>query len=156
MARSTFLQVWMQVQCLAQAMVLALLASSVQAADSSGTARAIYRCHANGVTTFSDRPCAVDAQVYDVDTSRISTYSPEATLVSKTVAAKRSGKALRTRKEGSIAADQARHAAECTKVNDSLRDVRAKMRAGYSSKQGEQLRARQKQLESKRRNSRCR
>lgn len=155
MTRSGSLQIHAPARRCAQALMLALLASSVQAADAPATARAIYRCSANGVTTFSDTPCAADAQVYDVDTSRISTYSPEAVTVPKTAAIKAGTRPVRARKEGSIAADQARHAAECAKLSDSLRELRATLRAGYGAKQGEQLRARQKKLENKRRTAHC-
>ena len=48
-------------------------------------------------------------------------------------------------------ADQARHAAECKHLGNALKDVAARMRAGYSAKEGEQLRERKAKLEGQRR-----
>jgi hypothetical protein len=59
------------------------------------------------------------------------------------------------RKGGSVAADQARHKAECERVTQSLRDIRSKMRAGYNAREGERLRERQDKLEQKRRAAGC-
>ncbi|MGH8186071.1 MAG: DUF4124 domain-containing protein, partial [Steroidobacteraceae bacterium] len=47
-----------------------LAAWSVEASSNS----AIYRCEAQGVTIFSDRPCGESARLYTPDASRISTY----------------------------------------------------------------------------------
>lgn len=114
--------------------------------------RAVYRCTVAGVTTFSDRPCAPQAVLYEPDSSRISTYNPP--LVPP-AAALRSQTRTKTPRR-SIAEDQVRHAADCERIRDSLKDLAARMRAGYSAKQGEQLRGRKAKLEQQRRARKCR
>ena len=52
--------------------------------------------------------------------------------------------------------DQVRHAAACERLRNALRDVAARMRAGYNAKQGEQLRERKTKLEQQRRAQKCR
>jgi len=47
-------------------------------------------------------------------------------------------------------------AAACERLQNSLRDVAARMRSGYNVKQGEQLRARKARLEQQRRAGKCR
>lgn len=44
---------------------------------------------------------------------------------------------------------------KCAKLDQSLRDVRSKMRAGYGVKEGERLKARQRQLAGQRRMQKC-
>lgn len=114
----------------------------------------IYRCTVGGVTTFSDRPCAPEAAPYQPDTSRVSTYDPPAAGPA-TAQAKppRNAPARRRRSDG---ADQVRHAAECERLRNALRDVAERMRAGYNVKQGERLRERKSKLEQQRRAQKCR
>jgi hypothetical protein len=116
------------------------------------TATQIYRCTLGDLTTFSDRPCQPAAVPYEPDASRISTYKPPP-------ASPAAGPAARPkppRRGSSIAQDQVRHAAECARVRDALKDVAARMRSGYNANQGEQLRARKAKLEARRRAQRCR
>lgn len=122
-------------------------------AHTQPAARAVYRCKAQGLTTFSDTPCAANAQVYEADTSRVSSFEPVETPVSRRAAAPK--KVARARQDGSIAAAQARHAAECERVNDALREIESKMRAGYSVQEGERLKERQSKLDKKRKAARC-
>lgn len=133
-----------------------LLASVSHVTDAAGEGRTVYKCIAQGLTTFSDTPCSSTAQVYEADTSRISTYTPvehAATAASASVA--RKSAAPKARANGSIAADQARHAVECERLNNSLHDIRSKMRAGYNAREGERLRERQTKIEQKRRGAAC-
>ena len=114
----------------------------------------VYRCTVGGVTTFSDRPCAPEAVPYQPDTSRISTYDPPP--ASRTPPPVLQPRNSPSRRQASDRADQVRHAAACERLRNSLRDVAARMRAGYSVKQGEQLRERKTQLEQQRRAQKCR
>jgi len=114
----------------------------------------IYRCTVGGVTTFSDRPCAPEAVPYQPDTSRVSTYDPPpASRVPPPAQPPRSSP---SRQRASGNSDQVRHAAACERIRNSLRDVAARMRAGYSVKQGEQLRERKAKLDQQRRAQKCR
>lgn len=133
-----------------------LLASVGHVTDAAGEGRTVYKCTAQGLTTFSDTPCSSTAQVYGVNTSRISTYAPvEHATVPPSAKVARKSAATKSRANGSIAADQARHAAECERLSNSLRDIRSKMRAGYNAKTGERLRERQSKAEQKRRSAGC-
>jgi hypothetical protein len=114
----------------------------------------IYRCTVGGVTTFSDRPCAPEAVPYQPDTSRISTYDPPP--ASRTPPPAQPPRSSPSRRRASGNADQVRHAAACERLRNSLREVAARMRAGYSVKQGEQLRERKAKLEQQRRAQKCR
>jgi hypothetical protein len=115
---------------------------------------AVYRCTVQDVTVFSDRPCAPDAARYEADTSRVSTYSPPPSGPSPQPAPQ--PKARRGRGSAAAGADQARHVAECEHIRKALKDVAARMRAGYSAREGEQLRERKAKLEGQRRSQKCR
>ncbi len=112
----------------------------------------VYRCTVGGVTTFSDRPCAPEAVPYEPDTSRVSTYEPPP--VSPPLTSAPPPKNV-PRRRASGGHDQVRHAAECERLSNGLRDVAARMRAGYNAKQGEQLRERKSKLERQRRAQKC-
>jgi hypothetical protein len=113
----------------------------------------IYRCTVGGVTTFSDRPCAAESAPYEPDTSRISTYDPPPANRTATSAAP--ARPTLPRRRASGAEDQARRAAACERIRNGLRDVAARMRAGYDAKQGERLRERKTKLDQQRRAQKC-
>ena len=132
----------------------ALVAGQALAASPQAPASTVYRCTSQqGVTVFSDRPCEPAATPYEPDTSWVSTYSPPPVSRSVTTVAPPRAPAVRRRGGGD---DQARHAATCERLRNSLKEVAARMRAGYSAKQGEQLRERKARLEQQRRAQRCR
>ena len=114
----------------------------------------VYRCTVGGVTTYSDRPCGPEAVQYQPDTSRVSTYDPPPT--SRTPAPAQPPRTSPARRSRSSDADQVRHAAACERLHRALKDVAARMRSGYSVKQGEQLRERKAKLEQQRRSQKCR
>jgi hypothetical protein len=113
----------------------------------------VYRCTVGGVTTYSDRPCAPEAVPYQPDTSRVSTYEPPP--LGRTTPAEPPRKSP-TRKRAAAGADQVRRDAACERIRNSLREVAARMRAGYDAKQGERLRQRKATLERERRAQKCR
>lgn len=123
-------------------------------ASQSASAPVLYRCTIAGVTTYSDRPCAVDAVPYEPDGSRTSTYTPPPP--SPAVTAARPSRPPASRRRQSAGDDQVRHAAACERMRKALKDIGARMRAGYSVKQGEQLKERKAQLEQQRRAQKCR
>lgn len=114
----------------------------------------IYRCTVGGVATYSDRPCEPGAAEYEPDTSRVSTYSPPP--VSRTAAPASPAKPPAARRRASDGRDQVRQAAACERIRSSLREIAARMRAGYGVKEGEQLRERKAKLERQRRAQKCR
>ena len=115
---------------------------------------AVYRCTVQDVTVFSDRPCEPDAARYEPDTSRVSTYSPPPSGPSPQPVPE--PRTRRARASAAAGADQVRRATDCERLRNSLKDVAARMRAGYNAKQGEQLRERKAKLEAQRRASKCR
>ena len=114
----------------------------------------VYRCTVGGVTTYSDRPCSPDAAPYQPDTSRVSTYDPPPVSQKATPVPPARTSPARRRAAGGD--EQVRHAAACERLQNSLREVAARMRSGYNVKQGEQLRARKAKLEQQRRAEKCR
>jgi hypothetical protein len=134
--------------------VLAIIVGWQPVAAQTHAGRTLYRCTVGGVTTFSDRPCEPDAVPYEPDTSRVSTYTPPpANPATQSVAQPR---VRRSPAHDSAGEDQARHAAVCDRLRSGLKDIAARMRAGYSVKQGEQLRERKARLEAQRRAQKCR
>lgn len=123
------------------------------AAAHAAVGHAIYRCTVAGVTTFSDHPCEPAAVPYQPDTSRVSTYSPPPAGPTTAVPPLRTQS---TKAGRSAAENQVRHAADCERIHSSLKDIAARMRAGYSAKQGEQLKEHKAKLEQKRRAQKCR
>jgi hypothetical protein len=122
-------------------------------AESARATATIYRCEVDGVATFSDRPCGDQSSAYEPEAALVSTYTaPPASVAPDSAKSSRPKPARRS----SIAADQAKRAEECQRIQASLRDIRSRMRAGYSAKEGERLRVRQEKLEDRRRSQRCR
>ena len=114
----------------------------------------VYRCTVGGVTTYSDRPCAPEAVPYQPDTSRVSIYDPPP--VDQALDNDKPLRKSPSRRRGASDTDQVRHAAACDRIRNSLRDIAARMRAGYDGKQGERLRERKAKLEQQRRAQKCR
>jgi hypothetical protein len=138
-------------------------ASAAEAAEPKP--RTLFRCTLGGVTTFADRPCgdtteeraqaqavALRPDIIDRrdaspparwDTSKaLPSPAPSATSVQEVT-------------DRLLAASRQRHAQTCRRIEAALRDIRSKMRAGYTMQQGERLRARQRTLNSQRRAEQC-
>src|SRR5690349_8928588 len=91
----------------------------------------VYRCSVEGVTVFADRPCEPAAVPYETDTSRVSTYSPPpAGPVTRPDPQPRTDRA---RARAAAGQDQARQAAVCERLRSGLKDIAARMRAGYNA-----------------------
>lgn len=122
---------------------------------SSGAQPAIYRCAGAGGVVYTDRPCESGANPHEVDNSRITVYTltPAAERASAPTPTKQS---KGRRAQPGRAADPAEHRTKCAKLEQGLRDVRSKMRSGYGAKEGERLKARQRQLNERRRAQKCR
>jgi hypothetical protein len=127
---------------------LALL-STVAAAET------IYRCESAGGLIYSDRPCAADAEVHTSDGTRVTVYDAPPISNHASPPRSKSSRAARPARKSAAAAD-AKHAATCAKLEQSLRELRAKLRTGYRVKEGERLKSRQHQLAERRRAEKCR
>lgn len=135
-------------------LVCGLLAAWSVEALSNAT---IYRCEAAGATTFSDRPCGESARVYTPDSSRISTYEapPAAQVIDRGRKQSKPRKARAPARSAGVDS-AAKRAAACAKVENALKDIRARRRAGYSAKEGERLREQEQALRLRWRTDKCR
>ena len=115
----------------------------------------VYRCGGEQVV-YSDRPCGADANPHVVDDSRVTVYeAPPPSTHAPTAASKKPlRRPARTGRKAATSSEQRR--AKCNKLDQSLRDLRAKMRSGYGVEEGERLKARQRQLAQQRRLEKCR
>jgi hypothetical protein len=122
--------------------------------NAAAGAGAIYRCESADGVTFSDRPCGANAAVHQSG-DRISVM--DAPPISKRASEPRPRAADKTGHKGAAAhADRlAKRQASCARLDQSLREVRAKLRTGYGVKEGERLKARQRQLAQRRRTEKC-
>ena len=113
---------------------------------------AVYRCVVDEVVTFSDRPCDAEAKHYTPESEWVSMVDVTKSSTTPSRAAARKP----ARAPGaSIAAAQAKHKEECARMEESLREVRSKLRAGYDVKQGERLKERNRKLNAQLRAKRC-
>ena len=103
---------------------------------------AVYRCTVSGVTAFSDRPCAPDAAAYRAR-HQSGQYVQIRRLPSPDDGSPRQPtRTVRPRNRcGRAATTTSGTRRTCERLQNSLREVAARMRPGYSAKQGEQLRA---------------
>jgi Domain of unknown function (DUF4124) len=136
----------------AKLVCLTLAAWSVAASSAS----AIYRCEAEGVITFSDRPCDTSARQYEPDASRISTYDAPDVQASAAHRKQKKPRKPQGPARGSGVNSRAKRAAACDKIRNALKDIRARMRAGYSAREGERLREREQTLRARSRTDKCR
>lgn len=116
--------------------------------------RAIYRCAGEDGVVFTDRPCQAGADPHEIDDSRITVYTPAPADVRASTASPAKPAKTRAARSGR-AADPDQHQAKCARLDQGLRDVRTKMRTGYGAREGERLKARQRQLNEQRRAQKC-
>lgn len=117
-------------------------------------AETIYRCEGPEGRVFSDRPCAPDAAVHAADASHVTFY--DAPPISKRASQPRSKAPAAAKSARKSLAAAARHRQACARLDESLRELRSRLRAGYGVKEGERLKARQRQLAERRRREKCR
>jgi hypothetical protein len=117
-------------------------------------AQTIYRCESAAGLVFSDRPCAADAEIHTSDQGHVTVY--DAPPISKRASESRSRASSAARSARKSASAQAKHRVACGKLDQSLREVRTRLRTGYGVKEGERLKARQRQLAERRRMEKCR
>jgi hypothetical protein len=114
----------------------------------------IYRCGGDPAV-YSDRPCSDAASLHTTDDSRVTVY--KAPPVTEQASPPVQKKSARPRLEASRkAAGHEQRQAKCNKLDQSLRDVRTRMRTGYRVDEGERLKARRRQLTEQRRTEKCR
>lgn len=135
--------------------------------SSMAGAQAVYRCETKGVVIYADRPCSADAAVHESDGRRVTVY--DAPPIYQHASSQRASeprprasnaqsvnKAVNKAANKGAAAVLAKRQASCAKLDRSLREVRSKLRSGYGVKEGERLKARQRQLAERRRTEKCR
>jgi hypothetical protein len=127
----------------------------IAAAAGSPAVAVIYRCQSKEGATFSDRPCGSQAEPYEADTSRVSSYAPGPVPAAKEKP-KPSTTRRRTATDKAAANGAQRRAEVCSKIRQGLADIRTAMRTGYTARKGEQLKARKAKLTQRARAERCR
>jgi len=119
----------------------------------------VFRCTVDGVVTFSDRPCGHDAAAYESNLANVASSSAsdaaQAPANAGAIPSAAQSKRAPARADSSIALEQAKHADMCARLEQSLREIRSKMRSGYDLKQGERLRERQRRLREQSRLEKC-
>lgn len=132
--------------------VLANYAQVSLAAESVG--RTIFKCKVDGVTTFSDLPCGQDAQSQALDPAAINTYVPPARVAGaqeRPLPSTSNKPPKPPREERS----EAKRKESCARYARSLKEIRSKLRSGYTAKEGERLRMRAEKLRISQRQERC-
>lgn len=119
-----------------------------------GAQPVIYRCEGQGGVVYSDRACAAGADPHELDDSRVTIYTPEPVADRASPAPSTKPSKSRRPKPKKLA-DPAEQRSDCAKLDRGLRDIRARMRAGYGVQEGERLKARQRQLTEQRRAQKC-
>lgn len=146
----------MRLQLLIQSFIIGVVLFAAQTAFEAAATptfpSAVYRCVVEEVVTFSDRPCDEEAKHYVPASEWVSTVEVEKPSASAPRTPARKAPSSPT---NSIAAAQKKHKEECARLEDALREVRSKLRAGYDVKQGERLKDRNRKLNADLRSKRC-
>lgn len=123
-------------------------ASSRSAAGSRQTSTQVYQCAANGERIFSDHPCGADAVLREIAApNRMASQEVRGPMKHS---ATRSGA-----HEDPVETDQEKRIRHCKKLRADRDRLDARLRAGYSGKEGERLRDRLRQLQSDYYESHC-
>jgi len=138
---------------------VALYTCALVLLNTAVAAATIYRCESESGLVYSDRPCAAGAEIHTSDGSRVTVY--EAPPISERASEPRSKLSKTTKSTAAksarkSAAADAKRQVTCAKLEQSLREVRTKLRTGYGVKEGERLKSRQHQLAERRRMEKCR
>jgi hypothetical protein len=136
---------------------LGLIACASFANDPIGAQR-IFRCEVDGRMVFSDLPCTTVPSIEVVlrPTNSYHADTPAVSPGTRKIVAPDQSTRQSDRQADAIAAEQQRAKLNCQRMADQLIHIENTMRSGYSGKQGERLRERQRQLEQRRRTERCR
>lgn len=120
--------------------------------DSAAAEGSIYRCETADGVTFSDRPCDAAAEIYEAG-AYLNTYeAPDIVSSARVTPAAR----VHRRDSEPDAKARAKLLEHCQRIQQSLREIRSKMRAGYTAKEGERLRVRESKLREQRSAAKCR
>jgi hypothetical protein len=121
-------------------LVLCVLSTTVQA----DTAVVIYECHINGERVFSDHICAADAVQRDLS---VTNRMDHVTVSTATVSKAKKSRSVKNH-PASSSDEQDRRRQQCARIQKSRDALIAKMRAGYTAKQDEQLHDRLRKLDN--------
>jgi len=111
----------------------------------------VFECVRGGQRVFSDHSCAPDADVRDIDVAGMNTYvAPPVRIVEPAALVPEPP----TRARPSAPPRKA-SATERDSLQRAIDRLNARMRAGYSSAEGEWLRAQWKKLDDRYRDPRC-
>jgi hypothetical protein len=131
------------------------LIAYTSAAKEPNSAPPIFRCEVQGSVVFSDRPCAT-ASSTEIVLRPVNSYHNDATIGTSRAKTKTKVPHRPVKESESITAEAQRAKQRCQRLADQLVNIESTLRSGYSAKEGERLRERQRQLEQRRRTERCR
>ena len=117
---------------------------------SNGSVR-VFECVRGGQRVFSDQSCAPDAGVREIDVAGMNTYvAPPVRIVEPATSVPEPRARVRP-----AAPPRRANAAECDSLQREIDHLNARMRAGYSSGEGESLRTRWHELDDRYRDLHC-
>jgi hypothetical protein len=117
-----------------------------------GLIESVFECRQNGVTVFSDHRCGADAEVRAIRTPNLMVATP--VYLNKESAAAPIQAAPQIQTQGSTSRDGA-HDEICREIELEKDSIDVRMRKGYSSGEGEILRAQRNSLSSRYYDLRC-
>ncbi|MET0661147.1 MAG: hypothetical protein ABW110_23660 [Steroidobacteraceae bacterium] len=107
----------------------------------------IYRCTINGIATFTDQPCGEHAKPVELDSSRVSTFTP--------VPAGKVDVPKSPRRKARATGAEGKKKERCVSIRSALRKIDDQFRSGYSAKQGVRLEDRKRDLRRQARELGC-
>src|SRR5262245_36882327 len=122
----------------AMALTVLVLMTRVPAdADSSKAAgRPIYRCQIDGVTTFSDRACGETIEVYKLEMDNAVQPLRKTETAARAATPKAAPQTRRAQPQNTKPekVSSARSAGACARLNETVENLKSRLRAGYSAK----------------------
>ena len=121
-------------------------ASATNRDSSTQSIAHVYQCTLDGQRAFGDQPCGTDSTARDIDApNRMDTSGlGEAAHTERAAAARVSRRVDRDAASDSNGEKKKR----CVKIGNDKERIMARMRTGYSGKEGERLRERLRKLDS--------
>lgn len=113
---------------------------------------AVYECNAENGRVMSDRPCGDDAEVRHIEMPNLMRAHPKANSSRSATPARstRAGAARAPVEYGASGND-----VRCALIDDQTDQINARMRRGYTSREGEYFRERLRELSAQRWEAKC-
>lgn len=116
----------------------------------SGVVR-VFECVRGGQHVFSDQPCGADARPREIDVAGMNTYEEIGQVPETRVSIPEKTPPRPIRPSRSSPSQEA----QCESLQRAKDEIDARMRRGYTSREGERLRARRHEVEDRYRDLHC-